>query len=474
MHRSSARRLQSPDDARLPQLVEAMDEVAMADILQRNVAPAASRQPMRCTIQHVKYKPGKKCLICYRLTPLSGTHYSAIYSATVYPLGESASRYKKAVVAAGWDAPIWHIESLAMIVWAFPYDRKLRSLPLLTNPDTLQNRILPDLLRQSHDFGWEIDSADSAVAHYVPEHHCTIKVDMRIKQRGSSAAQTLTIYGKTYYNGAGEHTCRAMQDIQQHVGSALTAQALAYQPDYQTLWQLSVPGKQLFGADFSARQNEENLPKAAVAIARLHRLPIHSETRIDKLTVLCRVGQVHAMLCGMRPSCKSTADALKARLFESLPKRAFEQQATLHGDLHPQNILIDGEQAVLIDMDSVALGPPLADIGSWCAAMLYRTLLLQSDRRETIAKLASFVGAYARHVDWDIDTAALNWFTAVALLNERASRCMSRLKPGRLQILDDIIELAAHISYSTGFLGGEHSDEHGRVNPGGVKVRSIV
>ncbi len=455
MHKSSiARPLASPDDAKLPQLVEAMDEVAMAEVLQRNLVPAATQPHMCCKIRHVKYKPGKKCLICYHLTPMVGAQDPAIYSAIVYPLGESVSRYRKAVVAAGRDAPIWHIESLAMIVWAFPYDRKLGSLPLLTSPATLQNRVLPDLLRRSHGVGWEVVSAGSAVVHYVPEHQCTIKVDMRIKRRGSAAAQRLTLYGKSYYNGAGEHTCAVMQAIQQGAGTTLTAQPLAYQPDYRTLWQRALPGKPLLHTDFSARQNAENLRKAVVAIARLHRLPIQSETRIDQLTMLGRLGQVHAMLRGMRPSCKSTLDVVYTRLFESLPKQAFEQAATLHGDLHPQNILIDGEQAFLIDMDSVALGPPLADIGSWCAAMLYRALLLQSDMRDVIAQLDRFVSTYAGYVDWKIETTALNWFTAIALLNERAFRCMSRLKPGRLRILSDIIELAAHTSVSTEFLGG--------------------
>jgi hypothetical protein len=60
-----------------------------------------------------------------------------------------------------------------------------------------------------------------------------------------------------------------------------------------------------------------------------------------------------------------------------------------------------------------------------------------------------FLYHYQRRVLWEIDTQVLRWYVAVALINERVSRSISRLKNGRLDNLDNLVALAAEIFLSS-------------------------
>jgi hypothetical protein len=40
----------------------------------------------------------------------------------------------------------------------------------------------------------------------------------------------------------------------------------------------------------------------------------------------------------------------------------------------------------------------------------------------------------------------VGWYTAAALLNERAFRCVTSLKPGRMEILGQLVDIAARVS----------------------------
>jgi len=59
----------------------------------------------------------------------------------------------------------------------------------------------------------------------------------------------------------------------------------------------------------------------------------------------------------------------------------------------------------------------------------------------------AFVREYARQRGTAIDAHALDWYTAVTLVSERAYRVLSRLKDGRLEILDELLELALRAAH---------------------------
>ena len=149
---------EAPRDAALPQLATVLDIAAMRAIFQAvyftgehsgtEIQTVPLRQTDRrvfqlqaCQIERVKYKPGRNCLICYRLQfydPQTGARDEQILSARVYPLGRSASRFRKAqarlLVQPKIGPPLLHLPALGMVAWGFPNDRKLTGLGRLMDP----------------------------------------------------------------------------------------------------------------------------------------------------------------------------------------------------------------------------------------------------------------------------------------------------------------------------------------------------
>jgi hypothetical protein len=100
----------------------------------------------------------------------------------------------------------------------------------------------------------------------------------------------------------------------------------------------------------------------------------------------------------------------------------------------------------LIDLDNVHQGSPWQDIGSFVASLLYRGLLMDTPGQVVRETIATFYRAYERNAPWRTSPETLYWFVAAALLHERAFRCVTRLKDGRLDLVDKLVTLAAHIS----------------------------
>jgi len=52
-------------------------------------------------------------------------------------------------------------------------------------------------------------------------------------------------------------------------------------------------------------------------------------------------------------------------------------------------------------------------------------------------------------VPWPAPRADIDWHTAAALVSERAVRCVTRLKPGRLALIDGLLATAERLMRRT-------------------------
>ena len=445
-----------PHDAALPRLALALDPAHMREELgtrlMRGMAsqPTASIEVERCRVERVRYKPGRSCLVCYALdVRLGGGEETSeqILCGRMYPPNESASRYRKAMQAplstAGVGSPLMHLPDLDMVVWAFPNERKLAGLQRLTNDAWLRVRTLPALVTQLHGPDWRLEHSTHRLVHYVPEHTCTVRADLDV--RGADGLRRRSVvYGKAYYDGSGARTADAMRQLWQsravQSGALGIARPLAYEPRDRVLWQEGLEGETLEGSHPDDRIPERVLRRIAGAIAALHGSPVarlQSLTPADVLADLCaRV----AVMSYARPRLQERLDRIVRTLSAAPPFAA--AAATLHGDLHPKNLFLIGERVCLIDLDGIRRGPAEHDLASWIACMLYRACLRREPLGGVQESARDFVKLYELERAAPIDACALAWYTAAALVSERGHRVLSRLKQGRLEILDDLLELA--------------------------------
>lgn len=406
-----------------------------------------------CRMIHAKYRPGKNCLASYllKINDLkTGQRREQIVTALFCRAGESRRLFEDArerpivpIALGALSDGLFHLPELEAVVWAFPNDRKLTGLPVLTDAQRLRSEILPEVVARNFGDDCEIVDLTKNLIHYVAERACMVRVELDTRRRRTGARDSRVLFGKTYCLDEAETAWRGLQDLweseaRRH-GRLLIPQPAAYQPGIKTIWQMGLKGRTLVEYHAWSARFSELLTDAGRAVATLHQTEISFVPPFERVEVISKLESSAALIAKVRPSCREPLRELVGHLiagFNSIEQRPV---VTLHGDLHLKNFFVTNDQVALIDLDNIGRGDPLLDVGSFVAAIHYRGLLegRAVEERELVAR--QFIEAYRANVAWTVSPSALNWYVAAALISERAYRCVTRMKAGRLEILDDLV-----------------------------------
>ncbi len=455
-------------DSVLIHLTTALDTASMQAVFQESLfgglGPEAALRVRDCQIERIRYKPAKNCLVCYRLQIENSAGQllgEQLLNARLYERGGSQRRFVRAQNASlappAFGPPLLHLPALDMVVWLFPNDRKLHGLPGLVNPDHLRTVLLAPLIAEHVGPHWQIVNLVHHLVHYNPEHTAMMQVQLQLQHRQSGERRPYLLFGKTYYNDEGQETYRVMRHLWQQahtatigngVRSVPIAQPLAYHSELNLLWQQGLAGQTLSSMEMDSDDFYDGLERAAATVAALHQAPISGVRSCRLESWVAKLGEMRAWLPAVLPSCRSELEPLVDGLLAQLPHLGRQPLATLHGDLHLQNFFLHGAEVALIDLDNVCSGSPWQDVGSFIAGLLAHGLYSGLPRSQVDEMVAAFLHSYCRHVPWEITPQNLSWFVAVALINERAFRSITRLKEGRLDLVHELVALAAQVSRS--------------------------
>ncbi|MBH0204104.1 MAG: phosphotransferase [Nitrospira sp.] len=451
-----------PMDARLPQLPTILNVEAMREQLQGCMFASRNDRTQwvvrQCEIIQVRYKPTSSCMVSYRLdieNLSTGTRGEQIVCGRAFPEGCSQSQWEKAgaraLVQPRFGKPLIHLPDIEMVLWSFPNDRKMHTLPATIQlaPDTpgrLSQWFLTLLGTE-----WHVVNTQSRVVHYVGEHTCTVQTTLDAVHRLEHSNRIMTIYGKTYYDDEGAQTDRIMRQLwnsqSRESGQLCMAQPLRYDARLKTLWQLGIPGTTL---EHCATENPERLSfliqEAAQTVAALHTTPLSKIRSLTVADLVINLEVVGSRLNRFRPSCRPILVPLLSRLTAQANMIQAHATATLHGDLHLKNLFLTHGKIAVIDLDNVCEGPPGWDIGSFIAGLLAGALAKRSSLSQIACHLQVFLDQYNQSVVWKVDQPTVAWFTAVALVVERSHRCITRLKDNQRGQVEALLALADKIS----------------------------
>lgn len=479
---------QLPHDETLPHLAIALDGLLMQVFLQAllfavDPATAADGSPLAtgttgsrpmaaerfqiesCTVDRVKYKAQEKCVISYRLQiydRTDGRLHEQILCARVFPAGLSGARYHKALreplVQPRFGRAVMHLPELDMVLWAFPNDRKIGGIARLVASASGEHPDLVVVVALLKGRQWQIAGQRYTLMHYVPEHTATVRVQLQLMQPAATATppptHTLTLFGKAYYNEEGAESYRLMNLLwtseARRRGRLRIAQPVAYIAEERILWQVGLPGQTLLTYTMGTPLFTELMAEAAAAVATLHATALPCARRSELADWLAHLHATEQVVRQVRPQLGALFHAVVAALIHAAPQVLAEPAATLHGDLHLQNFFVDeaqpaGQRVALIDLDNLSTGSPWRDLGSFCAGIYYRGLVDNQPMPILRQTVADFCSVYAAHAPWPMPQQLVDWYTATALLNERVARSISRLKQGRLELLDDLLWLATSL-----------------------------
>lgn len=437
-----------PVDATLPFLSAALDAHAMRGVFERQCNEI---EVTACEIERVKYRPLRNCIIGYKLTlrDAAGEREQRL-CAGIYDPDDAVARYEKALpeatVATAGFAPVTLIQSLNMVLWAFPNERKLTPLPIIADVRQLRENVLPEVVHARWGTGWDIVDLTSAISNYFPEHSCCVSVSLTLNNARSGLQRSWDILGKTRYDDDGAQTYRHMAALWSSSGKSVAyARPIIYQREPRLLWQERVPGVTLHSLLAPGVAGKGLLVRVARAIAALHSTSVAHASRVTLSGLVERLAAAKKIIAAAHPHCAAELHRTVETLVGSVRDLNADHTATWHGDLHSKNILISSAQIYFIDMDRVAAGPPLAELGSFLAELVYRGNSDGESLQAMQPNLTAIVAAYREHVSWPVPESEVAWFTASALIYERALRCVTSLKPGRSDNVGNLVAVAASI-----------------------------
>jgi Phosphotransferase enzyme family len=441
-----------PQDQALPHLAHALDEQAMLEVFTDAVR-GHSAHIVNCLIDRVKYRPSKNCSVSYMLNmrdSATGNEFEQRVAARLCSGGESARRAVRgsnhSFQSSRAGPALRLLPDLDMLTWWWPNDAKLVAPRVLSDPRTMRELVLPELVAVLSQGRGTLVDYHLQVAQYIPEQRVCARVDLSWHMDGQIVDQC--VYAKSSLDPGSAAVHRVLRSLQDsaawRAGKIHTPRALLWQSEFGLHWQQGLPGRSLH--DVASNEVAPCLTLLGAQLAALHATPMEGVRETTRETLHLRLAVANKVLHQTLPDLRSTLLQLSKLLSEGLHFLDGAPQVTLHGDLHSYNILEQDGKIALIDFDSLQRGPALLELGAWVSDGMYISVLNADeptkDRDEWQALLDSYVSSGGQRPQ----PQALAWAVAWHLLTQRASRCVATLKPGRFAIAPRLIELANRIA----------------------------
>ena len=442
-----------PRDPVLPGLSDALDAALMRTVFAQELQGTGDLVE-RCEVERVKYRPRRNCTVSYRLRirrALDGSEYEQRVSARLCAvddaLGRLASAQRKPLMPSLAGPSLRFLAAQDMLTWWWPNDSKLAAPRALTDRRRLATETVPALLG-ALGLGGVARCVDHAleVVQYVPESRLTVRLRLSL---ASAAGETATqvVYGKA---GREPGVDRSYDTLVRVHGSAASSEGRLQVPRPLLLdaeggffWQQGLSGGALL--DVPAGHARALMPALGGQLAALHALPLELDRVGDVSQQLRQLQDVVRVMHWNFPRQRTATEASARALADGLTRRSLPLRP-LHGDLHPRNVLVDGDRLSLIDLDGMRMGPVELELGSWIADAICRSVLAGQDPFADAPAWRALLRSYgdARSEAVDLDTVA--WATGWSLLVQRAWRCVVNLKPGRFAIVPQLLALVTVFS----------------------------
>lgn len=337
-----------PRDPELPLLRAVLKADSAAELLGRALPVGiAAAEP-----DYVKYRPGRSCLVRYRISLRDGTRTLA------HAIIASERRAERLWARGGRPDGGGHIPELGLVALLYPADLRLPGLARLVSHAGLDGP--PPLSRPE-------------LVRYKPGRRAVL----RCRSDG------VTVYAKLRTDDRGRHLVgvgRALRGL-----GVATPEPLAYLPAERIVVHAAGEGRRL--KDLRGTSDFHRWMEPTVeTLARLHAaqpvpLPRHS-AEADAAELLGAASIVGALLPGSSSRARRLAEGLAGGL------RADDGPvATCHGSFHDDQVLVSNRGVTLLDLDSAMLGDPLLDVGHFASYL--------SAAGDEAARDA-FLGAYER------------------------------------------------------------------------------
>lgn len=347
------------------------------------------------SLNYLRYKTGINCLGRYDIQ--AGGRTISAFAKAHGP--DSSRKLSKAMQRPAVDSVIGPgrvlLREAGIVFSLFPNDAKLPSLARLQS-DHQRRRLFTRIF--GHQSPW-LDSEIVEVLNYKPERRHVVRL-----QRADGQSALLKFYTLNGFSRA-LSIHRAMGELVPEVlGLSRKHGVFAYR------WQA---GDSLRALGNRVDSLTDCLAATAAALAAAHtsdpsglRIPDLNQQEKSLYELAHQVGF-------LLPHLQKRAVRMACRLADWL-RRQPPGTALVHGDFYDKQVIVNGDEAKLIDFDEVSLGDPLLDLGNYGAHLEWDVTREAMTKTELEQQQRALLSAYER-VAGPVQEMQLHKYTALGL-----------------------------------------------------------
>ncbi|NIR43218.1 MAG: phosphotransferase [Gemmatimonadetes bacterium] len=407
-------------DPALPGLAMALDPDALLSRLGAEVRRTGRELDLEeARILDVQYRPGTTSRILYRLRmrdhragrsarQLVSVHLARAGTPEPQPRAEILSRYGgRPEEAFPW--PVLHLPDGPMTLCAFPVDAALPWLFDAVDPDAVKRA----LGRMWGDRRVRVRRVKPKPLAYTPEARATLTYEVLSESKGTGVPELRRLIGKMHGRKPAARRHAGAWALWRVARDRLNlAPPVGQAPGLNLTFEERLEGVRL--TELSHLGTFESMVRrAARAIGFVHGLdlPLAPKRAPQKEAQVVR--RWVPVLCALCPEQAPRIERLGGRLAAEIEARA-RVCGIVHGDFHPANVLVGDRRVMIVDLDDLALGDPLLDVGRFLASLRVSALRLAGVPSALDAPAEAFLAEYLSRTPDDERRARL--FEAVSLL----------------------------------------------------------
>jgi Ser/Thr protein kinase RdoA (MazF antagonist) len=346
-------------------------------------------------------------------------------AARAFRPGRSLHAFENAVAPQpcrdGCAPGVVHAPEIETVFWLFPNDRRVPALQAIEEARASLSRHLPRPWTHSRLVAW------------APENSATFQC-----RDGNGEVLAYAKVGPSARNEYSRY--RTLADALRRSGSPLLVpHAIAFCRAHDTLLLEAVPGRKLV-------YTPGDLRAMGIALACLHAQNVPDLPAFRRFSAASRREAVDLLTLALPRLARAVArlDGVLARVQPA----AADAAGSLHGDVHPRNVVVNDTAVTLIDVEEMSSGSRAADLGSLLSRLCAARVLGDATPADVALAAAAFLDGYASAARLPGDR-SIKWHTAAALLVERAQRAVVRCNAPLLQRVDALVDEAARLLDST-------------------------
>jgi 2-polyprenyl-3-methyl-5-hydroxy-6-metoxy-1,4-benzoquinol methylase/streptomycin 6-kinase len=397
---------------------------AVLDALQTGLAENADNPKLaEVKIFDVRYKPNQKCLVLYQLTfkdKYSRRSTKQLFSGQLLRDGEQPSpppedliqRYVSCA-SKMIGSPFIFLPALNMVGYMFPLDPQIPWLFDVLDPLTVKQ----ELDHVLNDQGIGVDKVETEFIGYTPQTRATVRYNVCSSDRGNEQVPPLLV-GKTSAQKNPVCLFGAARALWQAAGGQLRlARPVCCLPSLRLVLQEHVEGQRLGGLAGSPAFADITR-NAARAIANMHGLTPDLTSQRTHQTDVRVLNRWTEVLCSVRPELANRIVRFRNRLLPAIEEYSC-LTGPVHGDFHHTNVLADADDVILIDIDELAFGDQMVDVGRFMASLRIPSLRVYGNTYGLAEAGEAFFTEYAEHAC--VDERRVRLFEASSLLTSAGS-----------------------------------------------------